>query len=190
MRRTGKYTYGHNRIEVIGHGCSEQDVEIGSFSSIGQCCKVYMNNGRGHYSWRGTTYPFGEFHYDVFNNGVVRDQYENRKVTIGSDVWIGHDVSINPGITIGDGAIVATRSHVVRDVPPYAIVGGNPAKLIKYRFDKETVEKFLQLKWWDLPDHEINAILPLIRIAPEKDTFMYIERILSMIRNQKNDDAV
>ena len=74
---------------------------------------------------------------------------DGRSVVIGNDVWIGEDVKIKGGVTIGDGAIVAMGAVVTKDVPPYAIVGGVPAKIIRYRFNNEIIEKLLQIKWWD-----------------------------------------
>ena len=76
---------------------------------------------------------------------------------IGNDVWIGYNATIMAGVTIGDGAIIATNATVVKDVPPYSIVGGNPAQIIKYRFDEAIREKLLQLKWWDWPIEKITA---------------------------------
>jgi acetyltransferase-like isoleucine patch superfamily enzyme len=81
---------------------------------------------------------------------------EYKKTIIGNDVWIGADVVIMGGITIGDGAIVATRSVVTKDVPPYAIVAGVPAKVVKYRFDEEKIATLLKIKWWNLPDELIE----------------------------------
>jgi acetyltransferase-like isoleucine patch superfamily enzyme len=83
---------------------------------------------------------------------------------IGNDVWIGENVSIVGGITIGDGAIVATRAVVTKDVPPYAIVAGVPAKVVKYRFDEETIKSLLKVRWWDLPDEIIKKKLAAFTI--------------------------
>ncbi len=78
-------------------------------------------------------------------------------VTIGSDVWIGSNVIVMSGVTIGDGAVVATGSVVTADVPPFTIVGGNPARPIRKRFDDDVIEKLLELRWWDWPDEKIRA---------------------------------
>lgn len=79
-------------------------------------------------------------------------------INIGNDVWIGAGATIKSEITIHDGAIIASGANVVKDVPPYAIVGGNPAKVIRYRFDDDTIAEFLKVKWWDLPDAHIKYI--------------------------------
>lgn len=98
---------------------------------------------------------------------VVRD------VTIGNDVWLAYGVTIVSGVTIGDGAVVAASSHVVKDVAPYSIVGGNPAKAIRKRFNESQIEKLLAIKWWDWDDTKIRAELPHLTSDPgSMDTFL------------------
>lgn len=86
---------------------------------------------------------------------------QNHFVVIGNDVWIGQGALLMQGITIGDGSVVAAGAVVTKDVPPYAIVGGVPAKLIRYRYAPETIEKLLQIKWWNWPEHEIREKVEL-----------------------------
>lgn len=87
---------------------------------------------------------------------------------IGNDVWIGRESVIMPGVKIGDGAMVAAYSIVAKDIPPYSVFGGNPARFIKKRFDDDLIELLLRLKWWDLPDEELADILPLL-CSPDLD---------------------
>ena len=79
---------------------------------------------------------------------------------VGNDVWLGYQSLIMPGVTIGDGAIIGSRSVVTKDVEPYTIVAGAPAKVVRKRFDEETIAKLLEVKWWDLPDEEVEKLLP------------------------------
>lgn len=81
---------------------------------------------------------------------------------IGSDVWIGSEAVIMPGIRIGDGAVIGTRALVTRDVEPYAIVGGNPAKVIRKRFDDRQIGLLLEMRWWDWSDEQLHAAIPLL----------------------------
>lgn len=92
------------------------------------------------------------------------DFEEEPLITIGNDVWIGRHCTIMNGVTIGDGAIVAANATVTKDVPPYAIVGGMPAKVIKYRFSQEIIDRLLEIKWWNLPDEEITKRVDLFHI--------------------------
>lgn len=155
----GKYTYGHDKIEVIR--LDQHKVTIGNFCSIASGCKIYLNcNHRKEWI---TTYPFGHINESTFNSfdGMGHPTCKG-DVIIGNDVWISSNVTIMSGVTIGDGAIIANNSHVVKDVEPYTIVGGNPAKYINHRFDKKTIDKLLKIKWWDWDDVKINQFLPLL----------------------------
>jgi acetyltransferase-like isoleucine patch superfamily enzyme len=167
----GKYTYGHDKITIKSWE-EESNVIIGSFCSIGNNIKIYT--GGNHRTDWISTYPFGWLNADIFNKfdktyGLnisnisewSKEYYQtnsNGDVIIGNDVWIADNVTIMSGVKIGDGAVIANNSHVVKDVEPYSIVGGNPIKLIKKRFDKKTIKKLLELKWWDKNDDEINEI--------------------------------
>lgn len=92
---------------------------------------------------------------EKFRQWVYADN-EGHCVVVGNDVWIGQGVTLLQGVTIGDGAIVASGAVVAKDVPPYAIVGGVPARVIRYRFDEKTVERLLEFKWWDRPEEWIR----------------------------------
>jgi acetyltransferase-like isoleucine patch superfamily enzyme len=142
---------------------------VGNFCSMNASTKIYLG-GNHRYDWV-TTYPF---HVRYLNNGKYRlpnhdggDNYpgyphSNGDVIIGNDVWFGEKVTVMSGVTIGDGAVIATNSHVVKDVAPYSISGGNPTKHIKYRFDPETVRKLLEIKWWDMDEDILQELLPFL----------------------------
>nr|WP_255350055.1 CatB-related O-acetyltransferase [Mangrovimonas sp. TPBH4] len=120
---------------------------------IGKFCMIasgvsFIMNGANHLTNSISSYPFA-----IFGNGWEKAMegktypYKG-DVIIGNDVWIGHNATIMAGVTIGDGAIIGANSTVVKDVAPYAIVGGNPAKEIRKRFDENTIKKLLELQWW------------------------------------------
>ncbi len=180
--KIGRYTYGYEGLlkqyplaEVIGRYCS-----------INSTARIWNNHPLDYV----TTHPFldypqfypqekyeerkrlilkyGKYHENVdFENSQLR---KNGAVTIGNDVWIGASTIILPGVKIGDGAILAAGSVVTKDVYAYAIVGGVPAKLIKYRFDKDIIDRFMKIKWWDWSIEEIENNIELF-YQPEK--FLY-----------------
>lgn len=120
---------------------------IGKYCSIAADVRFIMNGGNHPTTWL-TTYPF-----PIFGQGwevAMPSSWPNRGDTVvGNDVWVGYGATIMPGVHIADGAIVATASVVTKDVPPYAIVGGNPATVLRYRFDEATIAKLLSLRWWN-----------------------------------------
>lgn len=107
-------------------------------------------NGGNHLTNAVSAYPFAIFG-DAWQDAMNGKAYPSKGNTcVGNDVWIGHNATIMPAITIGDGAIIATKSVVTKDVEPYSIVGGNPAVFIKNRFDDTIITKLLDLQWWDM----------------------------------------
>lgn len=160
MATYGKYSYGTPEIKCHDSDCK---LTVGNFCSIAiHGVKVYLGNGMGHDASFVSTYPFGRIYQDVFQNVTNNSRNTRGGVTIGNDVWIGEYVTIMSGVTIGDGAIVACNSHVVKDVEPYSIVGGNPAQFIKYRFAPEIIQKLLEIRWWDWEDDKINKYAQLL----------------------------
>jgi acetyltransferase-like isoleucine patch superfamily enzyme len=154
-----RYTYGLENIRVRDWG-EGADVNIGSFCSIADDVEIFI--GGNHRTDWVTTYPFGHINKDVFPWHGRGHPATKGNVVIGNDVWIGSGVTILSGVTIGDGAVVSARSVVVKDVEPYAIVGGNPAKFIKYRFTLHQIKRLLENPWWELPESRINELIPLL----------------------------
>ena len=154
----GKHTYGR---PMVWNEPNSANLIIGNFCSISQNVKILL--GGNHRTDWVTTYPFGHVNKNIFDNfnGVGHPSTKGN-VVIGNDVWIGENATILSGVTIGDGAVIANNSHVVKNVEPYSIVGGNPAKFIKYRFTKEQIEKLLQIQWWNWSDEKINQFTPLL----------------------------
>jgi len=139
---------------------------IGRFSAIAEGARFIMN-GANHAMSGFSTYPFNIFGHGWekgFDPGTWEKELRGDTV-VGNDVWIGMEAVIMPGITIGDGAIVAARSVVTHDVPPYSIVAGNPARVVKSRFDKATVRRLLEVAWWHWPVDKIGRNLDAIRGA-------------------------
>ena len=146
---------------------------IGKFCMIASDVKFIMN-GANHLIDAISSYPFA-----VFGNGwehaMDGKKYPVKGNTIvGNDVWLGHNSTIMPGIQIGDGAIVATNATVVKNVSPYAIVGGNPATEIRKRFSQEKIDFLLKLKWWDWPVEKITKHVQLLTSA-DTDALKNIE---------------
>lgn len=137
---------------------------IGRFCSIACGAKFMFTSGNhSMQSLANYTFPifFDEWGLDVKD---ICDAWDNKGDTfIGNDVWIGYEAVIMPGVKIGDGAVIGTRAVVTKDVPPYTIVGGVPAKPIRRRFDDATVEKLEALRWWDWDEDRLKRALPAIQ---------------------------
>ncbi|MGU3576978.1 type B chloramphenicol O-acetyltransferase [Brucellaceae bacterium C25G] len=129
---------------------------IGSFCSIGSGAAFIMAGNQGHrHDWI-STFPFF-FMSEVESFAGAENGYLPAGDTIiGNDVWIGSEAIIMPGVKIGDGAIIGTRALVTRNVEPYAIVGGNPARTIRKRFDDDAIEKLLEISWWNWSDDQLK----------------------------------
>ncbi len=152
----GDYTY-YDDFEDVGN--FEKNVKYhfdftGDKLIIGKFCMIasgvtFIMNGANHLTDSISTYPFAIFGED-WKDAMEGKTYPSKGNTIiGNDVWIGYNATIMAGVSIGDGAIIATNATVVKDVAPYTIVGGNPAKEIKKRFTDEEIERLQNLKWWD-----------------------------------------
>ena len=147
------YQYPVNRDRLV----------IGKFCSIA-CGAKFLLNSANHTLRSLSTYPFPIF-YEAWGLEPARvaEAWDNKgDIVIGNDVWIGYEAVILAGVTVGDGAVIGTRAVVAKDVPPYTIVGGVPAKAIRKRFPDETIARLLDLQWWDWPRDKIarniNAI--------------------------------
>jgi virginiamycin A acetyltransferase len=145
----GDYSYGFPDILDSNVGPT---LKIGKFCSFGFGVKILLS--AEHQSSSITTYPF-----DVLWSGVNGPPSKG-DVIIGNDVWIGYGAMILSGVTIGDGAIVGAGAIVTKDVPPYAIVAGNPARIIRYRFSPASIEHLLHIRWWDWPISKLRKELP------------------------------
>lgn len=169
----GDYTYYHDMDDphnfeknVLYHFDFIGDkLRIGKFCAIASGAKFIMNGGN-HETRPVSTYPFAIFAngWEQVEEGAEKYPYKGDTV-VGNDVWIGYEAVIMPGVKIGNGAIVATKAVVTKDVPDYAIVAGNPAQVVKMRFSESEIAQLLQVAWWDWSIEKITRNLPLIQAA-------------------------
>lgn len=150
----GEFTYGIPHIKIYDKGVK---IKIGKYCSIAD--NVLIMGGGKHHLEFASTYPFYELHKDIFTNASVYASPNTNDTIIGNDVWIGNGAVILSGNQIGDGAVIGSHAVVSKDIPPYAIAVGNPIRIIKYRFDEETIKRLLASNWWDLAPEVLNELL-------------------------------
>ena len=179
----GDYTYyddpedsANFERNVLYHYAFSQDrLVIGKFCALARGIKFIMN-GANHQLSGFSTYPFY-----IFGNGWEKVTPKNEELPfkgdtiVGNDVWIGYESAIVPGVKVGDGAIIAAKSVVVHDVPPYTLVGGNPAQIIKQRFNDNIIEKLLEIAWWNWDIKKISANLEKI-VAADIEALLLAEK--------------
>ncbi|SCY18910.1 virginiamycin A acetyltransferase [Desulfoluna spongiiphila] len=171
----GDYTYYHDMVDplkfessnVLYHYPVNNDkLIIGNYCSIASGA-TFLFNGGNHKAESFVNYPFAIFR-DMWEQDVaVHDSWDNKgDIVVGNDVWIGYEAVIMAGVTIGDGARIGTRAVVTKDVEPYEVVGGVPARHISMRFEPDVIELLLRLAWWDL---DIDTLKPLIPVLMKAD---------------------
>lgn len=169
--RVGRFSYysgyyhGHSFDDCARFILPDGDADkliIGSFCSIGSGAAFIMAGNQGHrHDWI-STFPF-YWMPDVRAFEGARNGFQPAGDTVvGNDVWIGSEAIVMPGVRIGDGAVIATRAVITRDVAPYSIVGGNPAAPIRTRFDAARIALLLEMRWWDWSDEQLHAAMPLL----------------------------
>ncbi len=153
------------RNNVLYHyPINHERLTIGKFCSIA-CGAKFLFNSANHALGSLSTYPFPIFfeEWGLPVEDIPRAWDNKGDIVIGNDVWIGYEAVILAGVTVGDGAVVGTRAVVAKDVPPYTIVGGVPAKPIRKRFSEAVIDRLLVLQWWDWPEERIAASLEAIQ---------------------------
>jgi Acetyltransferase (isoleucine patch superfamily) len=184
----GKYSYysgyyhGHSFDDCARYLFPDRrDVDqliIGAFCSIGSGVSFIMAGNQGHrHDWI-SSFPF---HYmpevEAFNGAV--DGFANAGNTVvGNDVWIGSEAMIMPGVCIGDGAVIGSRALVTKDVAPYAVVGGNPARLIKKRFSDQEIEMLLEARWWDWDESRLSTAIAILCSGNVSALYAYYRRCI------------
>lgn len=164
----GSYSY-------VGSGTSLVHAKIGKFCSIAGMCHIGM--GRHTIDKLSTSPIFTECHNGTGHSWTdLSTEYPFSSVIIGNDVWVGYGALIMGGLTIGDGAVIAAGAVVTKDVPPYAVVGGVPSRIIKYRFTDAEIDKLERIRWWDMPDEKLKSMIALFQSKPD---FTLIEQMLS-----------
>lgn len=143
---------------------NDDKLQIGKFCSIA-CGVKFLFNSANHTLSSFSTYPFPLFFEEWgLEKKDITNAWDNKgDIVIGNDVWVGYEAVILAGVTIGDGAIIGTRAVVTKDVPPYTIVGGVPAKPIKRRFSEETISALLEIQWWDWSEERIARNISAIQ---------------------------
>lgn len=162
----GEHSY--DAPQLLSFRPHDQQVRVGKYCSISRGAQI-LTGGYHHAEWV-STYPFRirEGLPGAFLDG---QPYSRGPVVIGNDVWVGYGALIMSGVTIGDGAVVAARALVVRDVAPYAVVGGNPAALLRHRFPAHQVQALLELRWWDWDHAKVLDNVDLL-CAPSVDALL------------------
>lgn len=147
------------RHSFCGHDCTVLNAEIGSFCSIAQEVTI---GGAAHPIQYVSTSPVFLSHRDSVKAKFSRHVYEHLpRTVIGHDVWIGYRATIRSGVTIGTGSVIGMGAVVTKDVAPYSIVGGNPAKLLRFRFESDVVEALVKSKWWEWDDNQLTRAAAL-----------------------------
>ncbi|PRD56662.1 type B chloramphenicol O-acetyltransferase [Sphingobacterium gobiense] len=169
----GKYSYysgyyhGHSFDDCARYLFPDRDnvdkLIIGSYCSIGSGASFIMAGNQGHrHDWI-SSFPFFYMKTEVETFKEALDGYSGaRNTIIGNDVWIGSEAMIMPGVIIGDGAVIGSRSLVTKDVEPYTIIGGNPSKPIKKRFEEDEIKKLLEMKWWEWDEIYLFGAIPIL----------------------------
>lgn len=159
------YYHGHSFDDCARYLMRDAGVDrllIGSFCSIGSGAAFIMAGNQGHRNDWISTFPFYWMPEVPAFSGSANGFLPAGDTVIGNDVWIGSEAIIMPSVSIGDGAVIGTRAVVTRNVAPYTIVGGNPAKVIRSRFEDRAVQTLLEMRWWDWPEEALLEAMPLI----------------------------
>ncbi|MBV8932618.1 MAG: CatB-related O-acetyltransferase [Kutzneria sp.] len=173
----GEFTYYDDPVDPTSferdnvlYQTGPERLVIGKYCAIASGAKFIMNANRFHRVHSLSTYPFPLFGSDWRKDiDLFTHTPSHGDTVIGNDVWIGHSAIIMPGVRIGDGAVIGAGSVVTTDIPPYGVVAGNPARLLRLRFDEEQVAHLLRIAWWDWPVEQVTRHLRTIMSGTVED---------------------
>lgn len=170
------YYHGHSFDDCARFLLPDEGADkliIGSFCSIGSGAAFIMAGNQGHRHEWISTFPFFFMSEVAAFEGAANGYLPAGDTVIGNDVWIGSEAIIMPGVKVGDGAVIGTRALVTKDVEPYAIVGGNPAKVIRKRFAEREIALLLEMRWWDWPEDRLKDAMPIMTSERIDDLYRY-----------------
>lgn len=166
----GRGTYWNGEHLYLTVYTDQESIIIGRYCSIGP--RVTISAGGQHKMDCASTWPFDHFYRGIPNGG--RGNCPPEHTEIGSDVWIGYQAYIGGGVKVGHGAVIGANTVVTKDVPPYAVVVGNPARIVRYRFDEPIIEALLQIAWWNWTPEQIEARVDSFYLPIEEFVAMYL----------------
>lgn len=172
---TSFYFSKMDRYSFCGYDCDINNADIGSFVSIAS--DVVVGGGRHPMEWVSMSPVFYEGRDSVRQKFSIHKREPIKRVVIGNDVWIGRSAILLPGVEVGNGSVIGAGAVVTKNVPAYAIVAGNPARLIRYRFNEGIIQRLLETRWWELHDDELHKLAP---------HFNNVERFLEVIERPGN----
>lgn len=173
----GRFTHGYEELDIQEQG-GGANVSIGAFCSIGRGMRILLD--ASPMLDRITAFPFGEvFCEELGGAGVHVPRQNGGDVVIGNDVWIGANATVLAGVTIGNGAVIGPNATVASDVGAYEVWAGNPAQLVRKRFEDAVCEKLQELRWWDLPLPLIREMAPLLSAQPTVELIEGLQGIVA-----------
>lgn len=176
------YYHGHSFADCARFLLPDEGADrliIGSFCSIGSGAAFIMAGNQGHRADWISTFPFFWMPEVEAFAGAANGYAAGGDTIVGNDVWIGSEAIVMPGVKIGDGAVIGTRAVVTRNVEPYAIVGGNPAGVIRMRFDEAAIRMLCELKWWDWTDSQLRDVMPILTSGDVQALYAHWQSVIA-----------